>query len=86
MWEAWTRRRAFEGMPALQIMACVAHEGMRPDLPPSMPRDLAGLVRDCWAADHAARPDSFQILRRLRAQLASLGAAPGRLRYSLPQI
>ncbi|KAL6785849.1 hypothetical protein ACKKBG_A00420 [Auxenochlorella protothecoides x Auxenochlorella symbiontica] len=86
VWEAWTRRRAYEGMPALQIMAGVAHEGTRPPLPADMPPALSSLVWDCWVADPAARPDSLQILRRLRAQLASLGADLGRPRHSLPHV
>ncbi|RMZ56599.1 hypothetical protein APUTEX25_004763, partial [Auxenochlorella protothecoides] len=86
VWEAWTRRRAYEGMPALQIMAGVAHEGTRPPLPADMPPALSSLVWDCWVADPAARPDSLQILRRLRARLASLGADLGRPRHSLPHV
>jgi serine/threonine protein kinase len=75
VWEAWTRRRAFEGLTALQIMVAVAHRGDRPPTPEDMPPALARLCADCWAQDPGARPSAPQILQRLRAQLGELGAA-----------
>ena len=78
VWEAWTGRHAFEGLPAAALPYQVAHMGQRPPLPPGCPAAYPQLMQACWAQDPGARPGIEDVLSRLKALLGELvrGGAP----------
>ena len=47
LWEFWTRKDPYEGMPTFQIIFAVGSEGARPVIPDLCPPDYAQLIRDC---------------------------------------
>ena len=59
LWEVHTRQEIYDGLSAAQIIAKVAHEGLRP----SIPRDClwSKLMTQCWKQDPAQRP-SFEVI------------------------
>jgi len=65
LWEFWTRRDPYEGMPTFQIIFNVGTANMRPLIPEDCPTDYAQLMMDCWQTDPTARPSFEQILKRL---------------------
>ncbi|KAK1859802.1 hypothetical protein I4F81_002396 [Pyropia yezoensis] len=67
LWELHTRREPWKGLRPVQILFAVGVEGARLPIPGDLPPPVAALLRDCWAADPAARPDFGHILRTLDA-------------------
>jgi serine/threonine protein kinase len=61
LWECYTRQEVHEGLSAAQIIAKVAHEGLRPRIPLGSPVALANVMSDCWKQDPVARPD-FEVV------------------------
>jgi len=66
MWEFFTRKDPYEGMPAFQIIFAVATEGLRPVVPENCPYDYAQLMCECWDVDPTARPGFDLIVARLK--------------------
>ena len=54
LWEVYTRQEVHEGLSAAQIIAKVAHEGLRPKIPLGCP--LQNIMSDCWKQDPHDRP------------------------------
>ncbi|ERN13873.1 hypothetical protein AMTR_s00021p00039500 [Amborella trichopoda] len=61
MWELCTLRRPWEGVPPMQVIYAVAHEGVRLEIPEG---PLGKLISDCWA-EPEERPSCEEILTRL---------------------
>ncbi|KAG1346737.1 serine/threonine-protein kinase EDR1 [Cocos nucifera] len=61
MWELCTLSRPWEGVPAVQVIYAVAHQGTRLEIPEG---PLGKLIADCWAEPHE-RPSCQEILTRL---------------------
>jgi serine/threonine protein kinase len=55
LWEVFTRQEIYEGLSAAQIIAKVAHEGLRPHVPKNCP--WAKIMTQCWRQDPNDRPD-----------------------------
>jgi len=66
LWEFWTRRDPYEGMPTFQIIFVVGNQGERPTIPASCPSDYANLMKDCWNADPERRPGFDEVCARLK--------------------
>ena len=64
-WEAWCCELAFEGMTAAQVFFSVVQQGIRPDIPDSMPAELQALIERCWHVDEAKRPGFEEVLRAM---------------------
>ena len=64
-WEAWCCELAFEGMTAAQVFFSVVQQGIRPDVPDSMPAELQALIERCWHVDEAKRPGFEEVSSRL---------------------
>lgn len=63
LWEVYTRQEIYEGLSAAQIIAKVAHEGLRPQVPRDCP--WASIMTKCWRQDPAERPSFETILSSL---------------------
>lgn len=63
LWEVYTRQEIYEGLSAAQIIAKVAHEGLRPQVPRDCP--WASIMTKCWRQDPAQRPSFETILSSL---------------------
>lgn len=63
LWEVFTRQEIYEGLSAAQIIAKVAHEGLRPQVPRNCP--WSKVMTKCWRQDPSDRPDFEAILTSL---------------------
>jgi len=65
LWEFFTRKDPYEGMPVFQIIFAVGSEGLRPTIPENCPPEYSLLMEECWQTDPTTRPTFEQILHRL---------------------
>jgi len=72
LWEVWTGQRPFKDVPAEAMLFRVAVEGLRPPMPPSMPKALCVLLRNCWSSNPAARPTAKHVEQGLHSLLQQL--------------
>ena len=70
LWEVYTRKEVYEGLSAAQIIAKVAHEGLRPRLPSRCP--WIPVMTACWMQRPEARPGFEEICANLRDLLTQL--------------
>ncbi|CAM9401021.1 unnamed protein product, partial [Scytosiphon promiscuus] len=56
VWECLTRQVPWKGIAGVDKLVLAVTAGERPPVPGDAPRDLASLVRACWAHDPAVRP------------------------------
>ena len=63
LWEVYTRKEVHEGLSAAQIIAKVAHEGLRPKIPLGCP--LQNVMTDCWKQEPDNRPHFSVIVTTL---------------------
>lgn len=61
IWELYTLKRPWEGVPAIQVVYAVANDGKRLEIPDG---SLGKLIADCWA-EPDERPSCEEILSRL---------------------
>lgn len=68
MWELFTARIPYSGVPVARIMLGVSQDGMRPPLTPDLDIDPAveNLIARCWADDKDDRPTFGEIISILR--------------------
>lgn len=52
-------------VPAPQVGNMHREEPFRPDMPQSIPQDIAQIIRDCWAPDPGSRPTFVSIQARI---------------------
>ncbi|KAI8466336.1 MAG: kinase-like domain-containing protein, partial [Monoraphidium minutum] len=72
MWEAYTSKRAYAGLPREAVIERVYKTGLRPRFPSTAPPAFAGLAEACWQSDPARRPVFAEIAQRLEALAAEL--------------
>ncbi|CEM12005.1 unnamed protein product [Vitrella brassicaformis CCMP3155] len=65
IWEVCTSIEPFGGSNIQTIRKLVVEGKKRPELPASIPKDLAGLVRSCWQDAPEKRPTMSAVLRAL---------------------
>ena len=63
LWELATRREVYEGLESTQIIAMVANDHLRPEIPEGCP--LNDLMVKCWAENPNQRPHFDQIVKEL---------------------
>ena len=63
LWEVHTRQEIYEGLSAAQIIAKVAHENLRPNIPRDCP--WSKIMSQCWKQDPSHRPSFETILSTL---------------------
>ena len=63
LWEVFTRQDVYSGLSAAQIIAKVAHEGLRPVVPPDCPWE--SVMTACWKVDPNDRPNFYTVLMEL---------------------
>ncbi|KAG5622400.1 hypothetical protein H5410_007618 [Solanum commersonii] len=61
IWELYTLKRPWEGVPPIQVVYAVANDGKRLEIPEG---PLGKLIADCWA-EPDDRPSCEEILSRL---------------------
>ncbi len=64
MWEVYTRSEVHEGLSAAQIIAKVAHEGLRPKIPKNCP--WKEIMSECWHHEPSMRPGFPRIMEALK--------------------
>lgn len=67
LYEIWTRGFPWEGLSPPQIIAKVVVQRLRPEVPPSIPRDMRARMTACWAHDASVRPSFKDIVTSLDA-------------------
>eukprot|EP00565_Helicotheca_tamesis_P000075 CAMPEP_0185736386 /NCGR_PEP_ID=MMETSP1171-20130828/27732_1 /TAXON_ID=374046 /ORGANISM="Helicotheca tamensis, Strain CCMP826" /LENGTH=126 /DNA_ID=CAMNT_0028406985 /DNA_START=51 /DNA_END=428 /DNA_ORIENTATION=+ len=63
LWELATRREVYEGLEGTQIIAMVANDNLRPDVPQDC--IWKELMVQCWSENPQDRPDFEEISRTL---------------------
>lgn len=76
MWEVYTSKKAFSGLPREAVIERVTTKGSRPRFPSTTPAAFVELAQACWAADPAARPNFTQIAEALDRMVAELSGRP----------
>lgn len=74
LWELWTRRRIFKGVPQVDVYRAVI-AGEMPPLPSGCDSTYARLVRACWHADPAQRPSFEDMIPTLETVSTSAAAS-----------
>lgn len=62
IWELLTGKVPYSDMTPLQAAVGVVQNGLRPEIPPQCPAQLADIMRLCWQRDPTVRP-SFDVLK-----------------------
>jgi serine/threonine protein kinase len=63
LWELATRREVYEGLESTQIIAMVANDRLRPDIPPGCPWNA--IMVKCWREVPSERPTFEEIVKEL---------------------
>lgn len=63
LWELATRREVYEGLESTQIIAMVANDHLRPDIPPGCPWN--DVMVKCWREVPSERPTYEEIVKEL---------------------
>jgi serine/threonine protein kinase len=64
--EIWTGNEPYSGESDYsEIFQKIKYEGLRPQLPPSLPPYLASLIQTCWHSDPSRRPNFAEICAHL---------------------
>ena len=63
LWELLTCQVPYSDRTPLQAAVGVVQNGLRPNIPPSTPADLADIMRLCWQREPSVRP-SFETLKK----------------------
>ncbi len=71
LWELATRMEVHSGLTAAQIIARVAHEGLRPNVPDGCP--WGHIMKACWHEDPKQRPCFDDVITDLEAVLKVVG-------------
>jgi len=64
LWQMETRERPWSNVPVWDVPKRVIH-GKRPQMPPSLPKDYADVIRKCWSSKPDDRPsfsEAFDLL------------------------
>ncbi|KAI8468020.1 MAG: kinase-like domain-containing protein [Monoraphidium minutum] len=75
LWELFTGKHAFKGVPPTLLGHEVAYQQRRPQFPEGCPFDYQLLACRCWESDYAIRPDFDAILQQLQRMRGRLRAA-----------
>eukprot|EP01094_Clydonella_sp_ATCC50884_P016703 TRINITY_DN2785_c0_g1_i1.p1 TRINITY_DN2785_c0_g1~~TRINITY_DN2785_c0_g1_i1.p1 ORF type:complete len:1023 (-),score=383.18 TRINITY_DN2785_c0_g1_i1:159-3227(-) len=67
LWEIWTQKPPFEGIPAAQVANKACKEGLRPEIPEAAPVIWKELMEQCWDASPEARPSASHVLGQLKS-------------------
>jgi len=73
-YEMVSYRKPFYTMTVLEAAFAVARDGLRPDIPPSCPDAIAGLIRKCWFQRSEERPSFEEVYRQLEQLKKPSGA------------
>ncbi len=71
-YELWSEAPPWSGYSAIDDITRQVVEGLRPDLPPSVPSDVRPLIEQCWHHSALSRPTADEVVQRLAIVIASL--------------
>jgi hypothetical protein len=77
MWEVYTSKRAYAGLPREAIIERVYKTGLRPRFPSTAPAAIVALAEACWNTEPGRRPAFSQIAEALEAVAAALAGQGG---------
>jgi hypothetical protein len=66
LWQIFTRKEPFYGLPLYEMMNKIIHENFRPPIDEIPGNDLRELICQCWHPDPDIRPEFAEILQRLQ--------------------
>lgn len=72
MWEFYTAKRPYAGLPQDVIIERVLRRGARPVFPMGAPADYAAIANRCWCADPSDRPTLSEVAAALQKMLDDL--------------
>ncbi len=82
VWEMVSCDRPYKNMMGSQVMYQVMQNDIRPKIPDECPQFLRELIEQCWHRDRTQRPDSAEVVKRVRhAFRQSLTEADGKLNW-----
>lgn len=62
IWEVFTGEVPYRGLTPLQAAVGVVQRGLRPEVPPYVPGNVATLMQQCWHDDPRKRPEFSEVL------------------------
>mmetsp|Transcript_38872 Transcript_38872/g.115659 ORF Transcript_38872/g.115659 Transcript_38872/m.115659 type:complete len:959 (-) Transcript_38872:492-3368(-) len=76
LWEMYTSKHPFVGMPKNALAHKVCHENKRPVFPDDADPAFVRLAEWCWSGDASARPAFVEVLATLQSLRRGLGRTP----------
>jgi len=67
LWEFCTRLDPYEGMPPFQVVVAVATNGLRPDMPETVPARFKKIIKHCWEDAPEDRPGFDELIATFEA-------------------
>jgi serine/threonine protein kinase len=67
LWEIYCCEMPFMDLSLADVSSAVVHKDLRPEIPRCCPRDMALIMRRCWHANPAARPEMEEVVGMLEA-------------------
>jgi hypothetical protein len=61
LWELLTRQEPFPGNTRAQLLTQIVENGLRPEIPLTVPSKLAQILKSCWNREATTRP-TFQLI------------------------
>ena len=77
IWECLSGQLPYPLLSPIEAAVRVVRDGLRPDMPDGVPKELSAAVVACWDVDAAKRPRAGELERSLRTwRLAAEAASP----------
>uniref|UniRef100_A0A0E0L079 Protein kinase domain-containing protein n=1 Tax=Oryza punctata TaxID=4537 RepID=A0A0E0L079_ORYPU len=67
LWEIYCCEMPFMDLSFTDASSAVVHKDLRPEIPRCCPRDMALIMRSCWDANPAERPEMEEVVQMLEA-------------------
>uniref|UniRef100_J3N713 Protein kinase domain-containing protein n=1 Tax=Oryza brachyantha TaxID=4533 RepID=J3N713_ORYBR len=65
LWEIYCCEMAYKDASFADIKSAVLNKHLRPKIPKCCPRDMARIMRRCWDAEPASRPEMQEVVEML---------------------
>ncbi|OHS93223.1 TKL family protein kinase [Tritrichomonas foetus] len=67
LWEIATGLTPYYGMDSRKIINLVSNQGMRPEMPKNISKELSDLIRKCWDTNPDIRPSFDEVVRQFKS-------------------
>lgn len=78
LWEIFHRKDPYNGKDPLSVAVDVINKSIRPEIDPTIPPEIASLIRSCWATSPEQRPSLESVSNELRRMLSDEDIVPMR--------